>query len=75
MFDILSKGFKNARLKLQGKAELSEESLSDAMREVRTSLIQADVDLGVVKTFVDRVKQKSLGEIVPLLRVQDGTQP
>jgi signal recognition particle subunit SRP54 len=66
MFDILSKGFKNARLKLQGKAELTEDSLSEAMREVRTSLIQADVDLGVVKTFIDHVKQKSLGEIVPL---------
>jgi signal recognition particle subunit SRP54 len=66
MFDVLSKGFKNARLKLQGKAELTEESLSEAIREVRTSLIQADVELGVVKRFIDQVKQKSLGEIVPL---------
>jgi signal recognition particle subunit SRP54 len=66
MFDVLTKGFRNARLKLQGKAQLDEENLSEALREVRTSLIQADVELGVVKQFLDRVKQKSLGEIVPL---------
>ena len=66
MFDVLSKGFKSARLKLQGKAELTEESLAPAIREVRASLIQADVELGVVKTFIERVKEKSLGEIVPL---------
>ena len=66
MFDVLTKGFRNARLKLQGKAELNEESLADALREVRTSLIQADVELSVVKTFIDQVKAKSLGEIVPV---------
>jgi signal recognition particle subunit SRP54 len=66
MFDVLSKGFKNARLKLTGKAELTEDNLGPALREVRTSLIQADVELGVVKDFLARVKEASLGEIVPL---------
>ncbi len=66
MFDVLSRGFKSARLKLQGKAQLNEENLSEALREVRTSLLQADVELGVVKGFIERVKEKSLGEIVPL---------
>ncbi|MCB9687358.1 MAG: signal recognition particle protein [Alphaproteobacteria bacterium] len=66
MFDVLSRGFKNATLALQGKARLSEESLSPALREVRTSLLQADVELGVVKAFLAQVKEKSLGEIVPL---------
>ncbi|MCA9490501.1 MAG: signal recognition particle protein [Myxococcales bacterium] len=66
MFDVLSRGFKNATLALQGKARLSEESLSPALREVRTSLLQADVELGVVKAFLASVKEKSLGEIVPL---------
>ena len=41
MFDVLSKGFKAARLKLQGKTELNEANLAEALREVRTSLIQA----------------------------------
>ena len=66
MFDVLSKGFKSARLALQGKAELTEENLGPALREVRTSLIQADVELKVAKAFIERVKEKSLGEIVPL---------
>ena len=73
MFDVLTRGFRNARLKLQGKAELSEDNLAEALREVRTSLIQADVDIQVVKDFVDRVKARSLGEIVPL-RMPDGSQ-
>ena len=66
MFDVLSKGFKNARLKLGGKAELTEENLAPALREVRTSLLQADVSLPVAKSFLERVKQASLGEIVPI---------
>jgi len=66
MFDVLSKGFKNARLKLGGKAELNEENLAPALREVRTSLLQADVSLPVAKAFLAKVKEKSLGEIVPL---------
>jgi signal recognition particle subunit SRP54 len=66
MFDVLSRGFKNATLMLQGKAELTEEVLQPALREVRTSLLQADVDLDVVKAFLQSVKDKSLGEIVPL---------
>ncbi|MFT4622823.1 MAG: signal recognition particle subunit SRP54 [Myxococcota bacterium] len=66
MFDVLSKGFKSARLALGGKAELTEDNLAPALREVRTSLIQADVELGVAKRFLARVKERSLGEIVPL---------
>ena len=66
MFDVLSKGFKSARLLLGGKAELTEENLGPALREVRASLLQADVSLAVAKAFLERVKQKSLGEIVPL---------
>ena len=54
MFDVLSKGFKSARLALTGKAELTEEVLAPALREVRTSLIQADVELSVVKGFSAR---------------------
>jgi signal recognition particle subunit SRP54 len=66
MFDVLSRGFEGAMLKLRGQARLTEENLAPALREVRASLLQADVQLDVVKDFLERVKTKSLGEIVPL---------
>ncbi|MEZ4321047.1 MAG: signal recognition particle protein [Myxococcota bacterium] len=66
MFDVLSRGFKSARNLLQGKTELTEENLAPALREVRASLIQADVELSVAKAFLDRVKTRSLGEVVKL---------
>ncbi|MEO0600676.1 MAG: signal recognition particle protein [Myxococcota bacterium] len=66
MFDVLTKGFKSAQLALQGKTELTEDNLGPALREVRTSLLQADVDLGVTKDFLARVKEKALGDIVPV---------
>ncbi len=66
MFDVLSTGFRNARLKLQGKAALDERSVAEALREVRASLIQADVGIDVVKGFLDRVRERSLGNVVAL---------
>ncbi len=66
MFDVLTRGFSNARLKLGGKARLTEDNLAPALREVRTSLIQADVELSVVKDFLAQVKEAALGDIVPL---------
>jgi signal recognition particle subunit SRP54 len=66
MLETLTKGFRSARLKLQGKAMLGEENLSEALREVRLSLLEADVELGVVKTFLDQVREKALGEVVQL---------
>jgi len=66
MLDALSRGFRNARLKLQGKAELSEESVADALRDVRVSLIEADVELDVIRGFLDKVKQNTFGQVVKL---------
>ena len=66
MFDVLSKGFKSARLKMSGRAEITEDSLGPALREVRTSLIQADVEISVVREFIAQVKTRSLGRIVPV---------
>ncbi|TVQ90986.1 MAG: signal recognition particle protein [Deltaproteobacteria bacterium] len=64
MFDVLSTGFRNARLKLQGKAQLNEDNVSEALREVRASLIQADVGIDVIKGFLARVKERTLGSVV-----------
>jgi signal recognition particle subunit SRP54 len=66
MFDTLSRGFRNARLKLQGKTELSEDSVADALRDVRVSLLEADVSLDVAKGFLDKVKARALGQVVTL---------
>src|ERR1700730_8053239 len=64
MFDTLAKGFKAARNRLAGLTELTEQNVESALREVRLSLLEADVELGVVKAFLARVKEKALGEIV-----------
>ena len=71
MLETISKGFNNARMKLQGKAQLSEENISDALRQVRISLLEADVELGVVKTFLGRVRDRSVGEVVNLKAKRD----
>jgi signal recognition particle subunit SRP54 len=64
MFDALTKGFKAARNRLAGLTELTEQNVETALREVRLSLLEADVELGVVKSFIARVKEKALGEVV-----------
>src|SRR6478609_4976854 len=66
MLEIVSKGFKSAKAALTGRATLTEENINDAMREIRVSLLEGDVELGVVRTFLDRVKQRALGEVVTL---------
>jgi len=73
MFDALSKGFKAARNRLAGLTELTEQNVESALREVRISLLEADVELGVVKAFLARVKEKALGEVVRVrAKGQDG---
>src|ERR1700756_360866 len=64
MFDALSKGFKSGPNRLAGLTELTEQNVDTALREVRLSLLEADVELGVVKAFLARVKEKALGEVV-----------
>jgi signal recognition particle subunit SRP54 len=64
MFDALAKGFKAAKNRLAGLTELSEQNVESALREVRLSLLEADVELGVVKAFLARVREKALGEVV-----------
>lgn len=66
MLDVVTKGFRAARNKLGGKAELTEENIEDALRDIRVALLEADVDFGVVKGFIAQVKEKALGEVVQL---------
>src|SRR5262245_7576846 len=64
MFDAIAKGFRQAKNRLAGLTELTEQNVETALREVRLSLLEADVELGVVKVFLARVKEKALGEVV-----------
>jgi len=64
MFETLTRGFEAAREKLRGVQELREENVETALRDVRASLLEADVDFSVVKDFLARVKERALGERV-----------
>lgn len=66
MLDSLTEGFRNVRLRMAGQAKITEEDISQAVRDVRVSLLEADVDYGVVNGFIERVKERSLGEVVQL---------
>ncbi len=72
MFETLTKGFKAAKNRLAGVAELSEENIDQALRDVRLSLLEADVEFGVVKRFLATVKEKALGEVVQTRVVAGG---
>lgn len=61
MFDTISKGFRQARNRLAGLTELTEKNIDAALREVRLSLLEADVELGVAKAFLARVKEAAVG--------------
>jgi signal recognition particle subunit SRP54 len=62
MFDTLTRGFRQARNRLAGLTELTESNIDSALREVRLSLLEADVEIGVVKTFLKRVKDAAIGQ-------------
>ena len=51
---------------LQGETELTEKNIEAALKDVRLSLLEADVEFKVTKTFLSRVKEKALGETVKL---------
>ncbi|GLR14124.1 signal recognition particle protein [Chitinimonas viridis] len=64
MFDNLQSRLSTVVKTLRGHARLTEDNISDAMREVRMALLEADVALPVVKTFVAQVKERALGQEV-----------
>ncbi|PID38239.1 MAG: signal recognition particle protein [Proteobacteria bacterium] len=66
MFETLSKGFRAARDRLSGATDLTEDNIDQALRDVRISLLEADVEFKVTKRFLARVKEKALGQTVKL---------
>ena len=64
MLELISGGFKKAQDLLQGKTVIQEKHIDEAVKAIRISLLEADVEFHVVKTFIDGVKEKALGEII-----------
>jgi len=64
MFDTISERFGDVFSRLRGKGRLSEADVDAALREVRLALLEADVNVGVVKSFLARVKERALGSDV-----------
>src|SRR5574339_230129 len=64
MLDALSEKFENILKKLRGTGVLTEETIAEALKEVRLALLEADVNFKVVKDFIERVRQKAIGQEV-----------
>ncbi|QVL56351.1 MAG: signal recognition particle protein [Simkaniaceae bacterium] len=64
MFGGITEKFQNVFSALASKKKLTDENISDAVREVRMALLDADVNYTVAKNFIKRVKEKALGEEV-----------
>jgi signal recognition particle subunit SRP54 len=64
MFDTLSDRLEGVFKRLRGQGRITERNVEEALREVRLALLEADVNIRVVRDFVDHVKQKALGQEV-----------
>jgi len=73
MFSNLSDNLQETFKKLRGHGKLSEKNISDALREVRLALLEADVEFSVAKEFIAKIKERALGESV-LKSIQPGQQ-
>jgi signal recognition particle subunit SRP54 len=64
MFDSLSDRLGSTLQKLRGQGRLTESNIKESLREVRMALLEADVALPVVKAFIERVKERAMGQDV-----------
>ncbi|WP_434389318.1 signal recognition particle protein [Melittangium boletus] len=64
MLETVTKGFRAAKNRLAGKSEITAEMVDESLRDIRVSLLEADVAFDVVKKFVSRVREKAVGEVV-----------
>ena len=64
MFENLTDRLSRTLKSLRGQGRLSEDNIRDSLREVRMALLEADVALPVVKEFIERVREKALGQEV-----------
>ena len=64
MFESLSEKLQDIIAKTSGQSELTQDNMQDALREIRRALLDADVNLRVVKSFISNIKDKAEGEDV-----------
>ncbi|MBI2223005.1 MAG: signal recognition particle receptor subunit alpha, partial [Acidobacteria bacterium] len=64
MFETLGERLQGVFRSLRGEGRLTEETVEAALREIRMALLEADVNFKVVKAFIDRVRDKAVGEEV-----------
>ena len=64
MFENLTGRLSDAARSLSGKGRITETNIKDTLRQVRLALLEADVALPVVKSFIDRIREKAVGEEV-----------
>ena len=64
MLDGLSDKFEKILKKLRGQGVLTEQNITEALKDVRFALLEADVNFKIVKEFIDRVRQKAVGQEV-----------
>ena len=72
MFDTLSQRLNSVFRGLRGRGRITEENVSEVMREIRTALLEADVNLDVAREFCTEVQQKAIGqEVIKTLKPAD----
>ena len=64
MFDNLTDKLQRAFKNLRGQGKLSEENITEALREIRLALLEADVNFKVVKELIDHIRDKAVGQEV-----------
>jgi signal recognition particle subunit SRP54 len=64
MFENLSEKLQRAFKNLRGQGTISEENITDALREIRIALLEADVNLNVVKELIEHIREKAIGQEV-----------
>ncbi|MDR4474207.1 MAG: signal recognition particle receptor subunit alpha, partial [Nitrospira sp.] len=64
VLDALSEKFERILKKLRGQGVLTEDNIAEALKEVRLALLEADVNFKVVKDFLERVREKAVGQEV-----------
>jgi signal recognition particle subunit SRP54 len=64
MFENLSEKLQRAFKSLRGQAVLTPENIQEALREIRLALLEADVNLNVVKDLIEHIQAKAIGQQV-----------
>src|SRR5262245_20259532 len=72
MFEGIQRGLTEALKRLRGRGRLTEANVKDGLQQVRTALLEADVNFNVANEFIERVTQKSVGQEV--LRTLDPSE-